>query len=805
MAPLTSVSADAVALNPKLSCTPRTALALQTKALQCVVTRATLQSELTEITNKDREGYWELWQKYASAFVRRTQDQSNKRERYTFVRDLADAVRRFLKHEIPLPLEVMRTLSNLSFESGLLSQSMGHTEAWVSELEGSGVESDFALRTMGIVRVAAIELKLSTMSEDGNLSLKHETVERIKERGLSAARGLKSISKGRKLDLDQLMAEAGILKRSVVSLLALLLKDGGGGPGEIREDSEENMRHELRSVCCSINMGIVGFCCKYLAMRSQGDEQARAIKLATSTIDTAVSTAWRGFDITSPDQWDALEDLMRDSMSLAKSLPGEAQKGLVDMSLWEKFSSTYWQIHLLYRRGGMDKEGIRALRRSITALDGRPVAEIANANISLKWERLASSYMAMGDWKNAEETLLKAVAVFVETGVLETIGDRASEGDRIGEEFEAHSQESVVGRVLAGLVKCATRSKSGSVAALRFDDKRITAAARGMTLEWSLKLAIGVMENDGVVVRVLAERLLDVYSLDEMPLRRARVVSKILGLAVDHSDILNVEEVKLLGQEIANWGRRVPAPALGRDAGLAIYQEDIMASCLVRLAFLQWLNGETGAGSVKEAVGIWGRLATGCSGWEKLLERVGDIDAVMGTLDMLVEFSEMKGEADLKMCVLRVLVSFRELESKANYDGKCLRTYTEVYSDTILALVHLETLIGLQYLRLGYSGRSGMTMAKAQALMKRGQANVSVSTILQWHLAYTEYLVNIGNLEKAEEYLDAAGSILESDDDLSKAKIPGARIARRVKINRIIADAAYVMSLLAFEKVSDIA
>ncbi|KAG0639234.1 peptidase family C50-domain-containing protein [Tuber brumale] len=787
MAPSISTSADAVATNAKLSCSPRAALALQTKALQCSIVKVTLQPNFTEIADKERDDHWESWRRYTLAFVRRTQDYSSKRERYGIVQDLADAVRRFLRVEgasHSYPPEVTRILSSLSFEAGLMTQSMELTRAWVQELEKSDVQSDAALGLVGRVRMATAELKISMVIGDGELLVDGSGVRRIKDRVGTAVEGLEKISKGRKSDLDQLLVEAGYLRRSGVSLLVALLKDESQRFVELKESEARAVRLELRDVCNMITRGVVGFCRKYLAMGSQGDERTRAIKLAVSAIDTSVSTAWRGFDIESCSQWEELEELMRDSLALVRSLTESDLETLGDVTLYEKFSSTYWQIHLLYRKAGMDKESVRALKRSISVLDGRPPVQLAKANIALKWERLGSSFMSMGDWRKAEETLLKAMGVFIETGIIGELGICASQGGRVGSEFEAHTQEAMVGRVLASLIKCASRRKSTEVAVLRFDDEKIAVAARGMLLEWSLKLAIGVMANDGVVVRVLAERLLEVYPLEAMPLRRARVVSRILGLAVDHPEIFNIEEVKVIGDEVAAWSRETPIPSLAEDRNLAKYKEDIITGCLVSLAFLKWINGEAGVESVKEAVGAWGILVKGCSTWDMLLEKVEEISIIMKTLDMLAEFSEMRGEADLKLCVLKVLVSLREIEKQADYD----------------ALVRLETLIGLHYLRLGYSGRSGMTMAKAQALMKKDQANVSTVTILQWHMAYTEYLVNIGNLEKAEEYLEAASNILEGDQDLNYARMSGARIAKRVKLNRIIADAAYVMSLLTFEK-----
>lgn len=92
---------------------------------------------------------------------------------------------------------------------------------------------------------------------------------------------------------------------------------------------------------------------------------------------------------------------------------------------------------------------------------------------------------------------------------------------------------------------------------------------------------------------------------------------------------------------------------------------------------------------------------------------------------------------------------------------------------------------------------------KALALVNKAPARLSAVTVLQCHLVYSEYFININNLEKAEEHFTIARALVDEDEELSSAKVSGARIAKRVKVNRVIADASYVMSLLAFEKASD--
>src|SRR5437588_630065 len=54
--------------------------------------------------------------------------------------------------------------------------------------------------------------------------------------------------------------------------------------------------------------------------------------------------------------------------------------------------------------------------------------------------------------------------------------------------------------------------------------------------------------------------------------------------------------------------------------------------------------------------------------------------------------------------------------------------------------------LGHQFLELGYSGKAGLSLAKAQNLLSSGPVATDVK--LQWHLAYAEYLLKIGNSEK---------------------------------------------------------
>jgi separase len=94
-----------------------------------------------------------------------------------------------------------------------------------------------------------------------------------------------------------------------------------------------------------------------------------------------------------------------------------------------------------------------------------------------------------------------------------------------------------------------------------------------------------------------------------------------------------------------------------------------------------------------------------------------------------------------------------------------------------------------------------MSILLAQDYLVKFESEINTAIKIQWHLAYIEYLVGIGNLDKGLSFFSEAECITSLDSNLSIAKTSASNRAARVAINRMIADAAYVTSLIAYEKV----
>lgn len=180
-----------------------------------------------------------------------------------------------------------------------------------------------------------------------------------------------------------------------------------------------------------------------------------------------------------------------------------------------------------------------------------------------------------------------------------------------------------------------------------------------------------------------------------------------------------------LGEEVETL---VP---LHRDASLKPHRADIVSSCLVFYAFLNYQDSEPRPDILQTALLTWRKTVENCRDWEHLLDRIEDPEELIAQLHMLVDFFELKGLSFHRITALRSLILIKAVEIEIDYN----------------ALIKLHSLLGTQYLRMGYSGKAGIALAKARSWTAK--EGVWEETKVLWHLAYTEYLVGIGNMEKA--------------------------------------------------------
>ncbi|TGZ82401.1 hypothetical protein EX30DRAFT_362974 [Ascodesmis nigricans] len=779
LAPPASPSKDAIAMDPKTYCSPMVAFMLHAYLVECIAFQSSAQQNTT-VKAKD---LWAQFAMYISALIRRTKNfEVPKRvERHALVCETAENIRRVLHPHMDgvaeYPLEVLKALSTSASQTTQLKEPLKWTKRWQRAIS-SGLEvSDEASTTLCNVRLAFMELKLASPQDPSTIISSDMSIDTLERQITLAFNSLSEMKNGTKAGFEAILQECGQFRRSAYNLLASVLTQPKN-----RLSSDAILLKTRAEKACEIALrSIIGFCRKYLATVPTADELSRNLQIIVSAVDAVVSTCWRVFDFTDPSAWDNMEDTLNDCRRVVRQVEKDGEESPF-LSFHVKISMAYWQLYLVFRNiSGCERESERSLRRSVLTMEGRPTTELTTASISSRWERLGTIYLNARDFTKAEQALTTALDMAVKTQIVKQLTEQVLSGEPPQRIFNGNERDILtVGRILSGLLRIASKRKDESVDNLRFEYEVLNTSARGLLLEWSFFLALDNPEANGNIIMGVGERLLDVYDLEEMPLRRARIIAGLLGVAVDNPALLNGEELQLLGEEVYEW--EMNDPQFDADEHLKPYMFDILASCYIGMAFSEWEHRRRPE-LVKLAMGYWMDTLHTVKDWEGVLGRIEDPDSLMRQLQMLVDFFDMKGDMETKLAAMKILVKLRELQAPADDD----------------ALAKLYTTLGLHYHRLGYCKKAEHSLHQARDIIKSDKP-ISTEARLHWHLAYTEFLVTTGEADAGEECFKKASDLAARHPEFFTGPDVINSKRRYIRANQLIASAAYVTSMLAFEK-----
>ncbi|KAF2199710.1 hypothetical protein GQ43DRAFT_491012 [Delitschia confertaspora ATCC 74209] len=511
-----------------------------------------------------------------------------------------------------------------------------------------------------------------------------------------------------------------------------------------------------------------------------------AIKIIKSSLDSAIicSRQFFEFDI----QWALLDEILQDFVTIlhrvencvaehGSSVSGSYQELQLP---FVKVSNAYWTSYLQLRKTDDHSPYLlQAMQKSVDILLPRSKAERNAGLVSMKLEKLGEALDSINRPHEARAAFHESITNLIESGDLRASVELASK-------MPLHSIFDIDGSfaALARLLRLNHHSFikdgiSGSELAF-FDDKSLSAAERGLIMEWQVSLFFRTLSKNRTwdltlnsSVQTLANRLKEIYSATKFPVRRRRTYIALLELADAHPDVLAPE---LLGTDDE---AEVDDPTGTLDNGLYRYNEHLKATIKIKLA----LRGSSPAiAPIKGSLHFWQSLLDSTTTWADLLEHIDNPDSWIQQLQAIADFLAVKGEEYLSIPVLNLMN--KALELRRN-------------SDTSL-LVSTLSRTGLQLLRLGYSGKAGLAFAKAQGFAS--SSATSTEAKLQWHLAYAEYLLKIGNSEKCESTLISAEDMAVNDAEFMELSKPSATLSGRIRFNTLLASACYVYSLLSLNK-----
>lgn len=679
-----------------------------------------------------------------------------------------------------------------------LAQAAGfHQEAlrWLGPSASSGSEISAAKEAIRLTRRCNLSLDACVRDSE------NDTIEVDVDAVLDALSG--SLG-GSATELDALFIEVHGLRRMATRLLSTL-NSSTGDSLLLRLEAD---CYRLISVSIQFTIRFVGTTpsseANTKAMARQQERLKTTFSLVKSTTDTVMVCCKR--PLANETTWTELDGLVQDCLRLIQRLqelaPADqtwtySQKTAAS-SIFVRFSNAYWVMHSQLRRMSVvPTTSIVPLQRSVEILSSRPLMEKEAGLIATKLERLGEMYDQTNAIEKSREALLQSLDMVCDQDVVHSLAEAAAKYP-ILRIFETNDSFGTLKRLLntyhKSVLKYGLRRHGETTF---FDIIEQPVSVRGAMLEWQLsqyrktlsRNRVWDSDLNGSLQKMIAQ-LLEIYTPDDFPIRRRRLLLILSELAQAHPDI--VSEATLLPDGLLESLHNLNDT---EDAGLSKFAGHLESLSKLKVLLRHDAPETT---KIRDCFSVWESLVNSATSWDGLLDHVDDVDDWLQTMRMCIDFLAAKGEEYECLPILRLLTKILELQSDLDP------------SDLITALGDL----GVQFSRLGYSGKAGLVFARGETLL--AQNAVSTEAKLHWHIGYAEYLVTIGNATErydhpsalifqhpltaySESTLAAAHAIAAKDIRFMESANPSATLSGRLRFNKILADACYVSSLVSMQ------
>lgn len=720
LAPSISSAEDDVAVESKLSISPLTALELQGIALRSQLSWWELAGHKGDV-NKDILG---PLSRCMLAYVRRTGKTST--SNYKGCLAVFNEVHTQILSQGLVPAQsskspltsIHQVLAKLARDGGHYSDAVTWSEKVSQTIDPSQDSAAKCCANSALLLAYRLKIPWKYPSQDKLLQ--------------GVLEGLQGQLRGDSGELDDLLDSLTVALKSAMHVLY------GGFNDE--EGKKYRPSKELTELLELLVNQLPRFCFRWLGKRpsSQDDtkgflryEQRRTImvKSAPQVLDSALMLAKTSVD-EKRIAWDKFDSLLHDCLGLLDSLGDLAS---VDPSVYyyAKISHLYYMQHTIFMEASKGSKAntkenlgyaLRAMRRSIECVKHRSSKERARAQILFKLERISELYKDTGRSDDALTSLQSLRNILVEDGVLREVAEASKElptrqAWSISKDAELLSSSlRSIGRLEQGWIDWT----------LHLDEPERLAA-----LEHRLEFI--VLRNAPNTKSAWAqdpciEALLQLCSVDKYPVRRLRILSRLLAANIGDSEIR--DSIQAQFEEAATISGDA---VLGEDNGLK--------SCLPHMKALSQSMSALACQPPKHD-----QIEQSISAWQSILassdsidQQIDDLPGLLEHLQSIADYARLSNRNSLLLNVL-------QLASDLSHRAASL--------DPALNL-QISAALALQLTNVGQSSKAHTVLDQAHQSLSPGETKCR-EDIVSFLLSHAEYFVEIGNIEKAGDVLSQA-------------------------------------------------
>ena len=632
-------------------------------------------------------------------------------------------------------LSAVRSLCQALMEMALIDRLSDEALIWarLGQSLSDGLRISSVCLCTWSCRVADCELRASSGSrklfgDDGAL--------------VAANRCLDGNLRGDSDELDDLLISINSLRRALMAVATAI--------PEPQTKSAEN--REISKVCTNS----LSLCMKYIVRYSGSSSavaadtvavlrcqsrQVSAAGIAPLFIEGLVQCA-RGCSLDEHDYWATLDRGLQHAVQLLRAIEG-SDESVFSKSRFQKsvtmIFDLYWRRFIMLKRGKS-----RHVEQMFQIFEDWLYPEnLLDTHIELahKYGQLATHDSEFTDVLNIFDGALNK---YLDSRNFHLAVQQAATMSP-KEIWGASTLRANANQLLLARLKVAIKmSRSQSTGNVVYDNVAATPPARGLLLELQLSSLISLIKTSVTntekiqdAITYTVDLILSLYTQSGFPIRRLRVVNRILALRVFHPErSAFLMATKLVCSNLPKWG------AFSEDSGLQPFENHLRISYDVLYA-LQ--NTASPHRVLEGAINVWQTYREVMAATSPL-HRVEDNAEWLEQLEYISSFLAKEGYVRLRCSALELICHILE-RSEDKVENLLIRTVVELVPS---------------YLRKGDLERAGLHLLKGQKL--RRSADSDAMTGLLWQVSSAQYALASGDLEGSRVFLNEARNLSQKSE-----------------------------------------